>query len=296
MTAADTDGRPLCFVHIPKTGGSTLRWILDRQYQSCMYLIPQWFHGDHTTPSVAAGQCRGAPAVIGAHRPLDASWPQGLALAMVRDPLRRVLSHVAHIRAEPQAWLPDARGALPSSLADWMDRKPLALFDNNQVRYLSGAVEFDGMPLTRTMEESDLEKALQAARSRVLVAPMEAFDEALLDWRHRLRWSPPYYRRVNVRRRGSSPIPERDTQAVASWNRLDRILCEEVGVIFRQRLAELEQESGRSMQEQLATFRESNSGLAARAGILWHTFGRGVRHPVRAGRMVIRSARQRLGG
>ena len=291
---SDPQSLPVSFIHIPKTGGSTLRWILDRQYRSFLYLIPQWFHADYADPVTTLGLCRRRPDAVGAHRPLDDSWPRGQTIAMVRDPVRRVLSQVAHIRAEPGAWIPEPGIALP--LADWLERHPLALFDNNQVRYLSGAAEYDGMPMTTAMEQSDLDTALEAARSRVLVAPMEAFDEALLDWGHRLGWDAPYYRRVNVRRRGAVDLPKRDLQALESWNRLDRILCEEVGVLFRQRLEKLERESGQSLEGQLATFRRRNESLAAGAGILWHSLSRGLKHPVRAGRMVARTLGQRLGG
>ena len=230
VTQEDAVPQTVLFIHIPKTGGSTLRWVLDRQYSTFLYLIPQWFHGKHQTPLAAANAGRMPPQALGAHRSFDGSWPQGQAMAMVRDPVRRVISHMAHLKAEPLAWLPEIPAEIELPLADWCERSPLALFDNNQVRYLSGAREFDGMPLTRAMDETDLELALEAARSRVLVAPMESFDEALLDWGHRLGWNTPYYRRVNVRRGTKPQLPSRDLQALESWNRLDRILCEEVGV------------------------------------------------------------------
>ncbi|MDA0333592.1 MAG: hypothetical protein O2782_00310 [bacterium] len=295
MTQEDAVPQTVLFIHIPKTGGSTLRWVLDRQYSTFLYLIPQWFHGKHQTPLAAANAGRMPPQALGAHRSFDGSWPQGQAMAMVRDPVRRVISHMAHLKAEPLAWLPEIPAEIELPLADWCERSPLALFDNNQVRYLSGAREFDGMPLTRAMDETDLELALEAARSRVLVAPMESFDEALLDWGHRLGWNTPYYRRVNVRRGTKPQLPSRDLQALESWNRLDRILCEEVGVLFRARLADLEQESGRNMEDQLRSFRQDNERLAAKTRILWHTVRRGLRHPLRAASMVARTVRQRSG-
>ena len=270
-----------------------MRWVLDRQYSPFLYLIPQWFHRDHGTPEAVIAGCAHPPQAFGAHRTFDASWPSGQALAMIRDPIRRVVSHLAHLRAEPLAWLPEVPAEIQLPLADWLEQSPLALFDNNQVRYLSGAPEFDGMPMTRAMDETDLELALEAARSRVLVAPMEAFDEALLDWGHRLGWNTPYYRRVNVRRGGGQTLPQRDLQALESWNRLDRILCQEVGVLFRARLVDLERETGRPLEDQLTSFRRENDAFRAKAGILWHTLKRGLRHPVRAGRMVARTVSQR---
>ncbi|MDE0840126.1 MAG: hypothetical protein OSB41_13885, partial [Kiritimatiellae bacterium] len=69
---------------------------------------------------------------------------------------------------------------------------------------------------------------------------------------------------------------------------------EEVGVLFRQRLQEMERDSGQSMAEKLATFRRKNDSLVACASILRHTMGRGMKHPVRAARMVARRARQHL--
>jgi hypothetical protein len=191
--------------------------------------------------------------------------------------------------------MPTAPPEMHLPLIEWMESAPLALFDNNQVRYLSGADEFDGMPMTRAMNETDLELALQAIRTRVLVAPMEAFDEALLEWGHQLRWSTPYYRRANVRRGGRQALAQKEQQALESWNRLDGVLCEEVGVLFRARLRDLERESGRSLADQLVSFRRDNDALSAKAGILWHTLKRGVRHPLRAGRMLARTARQRSG-
>jgi hypothetical protein len=282
------------FIHIPKTGGSSLRWLLDRQYRSFLYVIPQWFDIGYADPKTALKQLSQSVDMVGAHRPLDQAWPEGASIAMVRDPVKRVLSHVAHLRAEPGVWLPSVCAEAELAIADWIERRPLALFDNNQVRYLSGASEFDGMPMSDAMGEQDLEKALEVARTRVLVAPMEAFDEALLDWGHRLNWGVPYYRRVNVRRQKKPGLPERDLQALEAWNRLDRILCEEVGVLFRQRLAELEERTGQSMDEQLAIFRRKNESYAAKSRILWHTLARGFKHPLRASQMILRTANQRF--
>lgn len=218
-------------------------------------------------------------------------------LAMLRDPARRVLSHVAHVRAEPEAWLPERLPELGLPLADWIERRPLALFDNDQVRYLSGAAEFDGMPLTSTMAEADLERALEAARTRVLAAPMEAFDEALVYWQRHFGWQPPYYRRINVRRSRQAEPSTRDRSALEAWNRLDQTLWEEVGVLFRQRVADMERDGERdgwSLEREVTEFRARNATAAVQAQLLAHTASRGLRHPLRAARSVVRALRQRL--
>lgn len=283
----------LSFIHIPKTGGSTLRWVLDRQYRSFVYVIPQWFDEPDATPLREAAQAH-SPAAVGCHRPYSAeAWPGGPALAMVRDPVRRVLSHVAHLRSEPSAWTPEPVPELGLPLADWVERRPLALFDNDQVRYLSGAAEFDGMPMTTAMAEADLERAIAAARTRVAAAPMESFDEALVEWAHRFGWRTPCYRRENVRRRRRDEISARDLAALESWNRLDRRLCEAVEALFRERLSKMERETGRTTAEAVAQFRACNESPAARTAILTHTLRRGLRHPVRAGRMIQRAVRLR---
>lgn len=285
----------LSFLHIPKAGGSTLRWVLDRQYRPLEYLTDPWFTGESKTPlSVAAGS---RACAIAAHRCRDDGWPAGRMIALVREPVRRVLSHLAHIRAEPDVWLPPAsrlKAQTLVSVSDWLSNHPLALFDNNQVRYFSGCPEFDGMPVTRRMDETDLAIAIEAVRADVWAAPIERFDEALIDWAHRLHWQTPVYRRVNVRQAGQPPPSAEDVELLEQWNELDRKLCREVEIVFDERLRDVERQTGRSMAELLDDFRRRNDSVRARFRIARHTASRGVRHPVRAGRMVLRTIRQRL--
>ncbi|MEE2657526.1 MAG: hypothetical protein VX733_03415 [Candidatus Latescibacterota bacterium] len=210
--------------------------------------------------------------------------------------MKRVVSHWAHVQAEPGAWLPPEQFDVAGrSLLDLLESQPLALFDNNQVRYLSGAAEYDGMTLTSRMEKGDLQKALDAVHGGLLAAPVDDFDAALLWWAHELDWSAPYYRRINVRKKGAAylQLTASELSALESWNRLDASLVEEVGVVFREKIVELEKKTGLPIDQQREAFRRRNESPAVQARLLMHTASRGLKHPIRALRSVKRQVTSR---
>ena len=184
---------PDIFLHVPKTGGTTLattlRWVYGPR--SCHQYTPDrpedhkaflasLYHAPHE-PDLLMGHVQ-----WGLHRYVDAECRY---FTLLRHPVRRRISEYYYLKG----CYPDSYGASLTLKEFVRSDHPMAR-SNDQVRYLSG-VDPDQSPTQA------LEKAKNHLTGDVVFGLTERFYESLLLLRRRLNWTrPPFYVSSNKNR------------------------------------------------------------------------------------------------
>lgn len=216
----ETSGRPgtRVFLHIPKTGGSTLRKIIERQYGPtetlrCYYQKQgvslkaavkdiRSAHGARDNIRIVVGHLG-----FGIHKYLP--W-QCSYFTIVRDPVARVISSYYHIRRDNLH--PLHRSMQKMTLHDfvsarWFDpatvpSNAVNALDNTQTRLLSGSVvhaELSDGPLEYgACDRKLLGQAKDNLTRFITVGLCERFDETVMLLKQILGWSTIYYVKSNV--------------------------------------------------------------------------------------------------
>lgn len=250
----------LTFVHIPKTAGTTLWLILQREYGPRGVL-----RMDDTDEAAAFGalplpQRRETRVLVG-HFPLHIPLPQSIqppqstqppqCITVLREPLEQVLSHYCHVQRF--AWEDGAN--TPLTLGGFLASE-LYHKDNMQTRMLAGA-EAMALPLG-ACDRDVFEQAKHNLTTHVAVAGLtERFDESVVLMQRRFGWKMPCYVRENVGvgRLDRSQVPGDLLQAIWHQNSWDQELYAFAALrLEQQMLAE-----GAGFPEAVRRFRLANS-------------------------------------
>jgi hypothetical protein len=210
----------LIFLHLPKTAGSTLRRILERQYGSDAVLgLYESTFGDEvatlTPEQMGSTRVIAGHFYFGVHEHLSGPWSY---LTFLREPVERVVSHYHFVRRQPEHYLHEA--ALAMSLPEYVRFCGEAEPNNDQTRLLAGAAmaSADG-----TSAPAMLPAAKRNLDSHAAVGLTEAFDASLVLMRRVFGWGRPFYVRQNVReqRSGSQSVPADEREVIRTYNALD---------------------------------------------------------------------------
>ena len=273
-TATDRSVPTCIFLHIPKTGGVTIRHIVERNYRpEDRHLVPvgsqdpelwTWGAGLDRMPPNGTGslppqieelarlpdsQKRRLRMVyghlaFGTHRLLPGPCTY---LTMVREPIAQVLSHYYYILRHPRHWMYEE--AVNLGLAGFV-RVWVARWDNLQTRMISGELTSPD-PCT----EGTLELAKRNIDERfAAVGLTERFDETVLLWGWVLGWTKLTYVRRNVSKAPRPPVPAEVIRLIEELNELDAELYRFVEQRFEEQLARYP-----SMDADLARFRRRNA-------------------------------------
>lgn len=206
-------------LHIPKTGGTTLRSLIHRRYPE--HQVVEAYDSPDVASALAdrPGECGRAAVLMGHFRfvpPEEYDRPCRY-FTILRDPVARVVSNYKHICRSPKHPLHPA--VAPLGLPAFARSAAIEEGNNLQTRLLAGMAPGDG-----PCEERHLEAAMQRVESLgVRVGFLHRFDESLVYFaREGLRTGG--YVRENVgggRGRARAGIGDGDLEAVADANSMD---------------------------------------------------------------------------
>lgn len=222
------------FLHIPKAAGTTFSRIVERQYppRHTYTILPTPGHYSGTFADFerlplsrrASLRLLKGHMPFGYHRLLPGPFSY---ITFLREPVKRVLSHYAHARRDPEHNLYPYMSKM--SLKEALTRRIYVAeaFDNFQTRLISGA--WHDVPFG-ALDDSVLEAAKENLRCHFAVGLVERFDESLLLLQQQFDWSAVFYTRHNTAARNDrsalDAVDDETLELIRRHNRLDRQLYE----------------------------------------------------------------------
>jgi hypothetical protein len=258
------DDSPVVFVHIQKTAGTTMRAVARHNVRpAALWELRADDRGPDVDRLLAQVEERpGSVQLVMGHMGmgLGEAIPGGCRyLTVVRDPIRRYISHYHHGRRNAGTWMHEAAAAHP--LEEFIDTDEGRRLANLQVSYLTSPRTLGpdgqppnaaappvsqrvpeilglGRPLEGTHQREDLDSAITNLDRCVALGVTERLEESLLLLQASLGW-----RRIHVARYGVAPSATavRDGELherIGELNHLDVLLYEAALERFQRRIDE----------------------------------------------------------
>jgi hypothetical protein len=229
------DDRPtVIFLHIGKTGGMTLRSVLNRQFRSSEILVlrnpdrvppDRRLRREGTVPYFAAlpDEVRRRARLIEGHTifgihefvPRPSTY-----ITILRHPVSLTISQYHFVSRKPRHWLHSEVVSNDTTLESYVRNGVSLETDNSQTRALSGDT-------TTPFGECSL-SMLEAAKANVerhfsVVGLTERFDETLMLFQQAFGWRNLYYVPTNVApsKARRAPVPEATRALIEQQNAID---------------------------------------------------------------------------
>lgn len=266
--------RPVIFVHVPKTAGTTIKAIIAGQYGDDKVLLGPGTGEQLLEIGRLDDEQRNKIKMIAGHLPVG--FPNLVDnpryCTLLREPIDRVVSFYYYVRREPEHYLYDYTKIQGHSLREVMENRVSNMMDNFQTRLISGV--WNVVPFGEMTPEF-LDRAKRNIDTFAVVGLQERFDESMLMLADAFGWDTPYYRSRNVSE-GRPRVSELDDETlalVAAANTFDTELYEYAKEIFARQLAA----KGPGFARRVAQFKRANRRRDRRAD-----FRRNVIAPTRA--------------
>jgi len=251
----------LIFLHVPKTGGTTLYKILAQHYSRAQTLTfdgrPSEIERFKTLPPARRGRYRLIKGHLhfGLHRFIPGA---STYITFLRHPVERVLSFYHHARSKPDHYLYSVLATERLDLETRLAQEVTLELFNEQTRLLAGGEwENPQRPVTRAA----LARAQANLRARFrVVGILEEFDASLVLLRRAFGWEIPYYVKENVAKdKPDSASLDAETRAlIRDANSFDLELYEYARELFDQQ----RRAAGSSFDAELRHFRCLNDAYA----------------------------------
>lgn len=195
------------FLHIHKTGGSTLQGILNRNFHKQEILDIPRIKSTHIYRDINPELLKGLKMVKGhflfgihqLHSGIEAKY-----ITMLREPEIRLVSLYHHLLRVPGLPLHDEIKNRHLSLADFLNEGLMDIADNGMTRFIAGENPSFGM-----CNEALFEKAKANLDSFFFVGINEKYEESVLLLGKKMNIRFPYYAKANVNKK-RSPLSELD--------------------------------------------------------------------------------------
>lgn len=251
-------GKSIRFLHLQKTGGSTLSIILRRQY----FLRPTFYLGipqDEVKLNVYLSSGRIRPALFLGHKDFSIgieAVDNAQKITLLREPINRVLSLCQHVYEGKECYMLNNFPPGSFDLDRFLSMGYGELF-NLQTRSLLSqhGCSYEDL-LTQESPENIVDLAFQTLLTKVTAFGLtEYFDESLMVFASKLNWRlpPVYVQRNQGDRRHSLAYDQRHIDRISEMNHLDLMLYERARKYFIEAL-----ESPLLNLEKLQNFRQLN--------------------------------------
>ena len=187
------------FVHIPKTGGTTLNKILINNYREYCNIYTSG--ANKILENTSAARIDQLELLSG-HFPfgLDQYFAKPCSyITLLREPVERIISHYYYVINSPANYLYQEIKSKKIGLAEYAKGYLSAELNNHQTRLISGMQPYPGQPAQVTAK--DLKKAKRNIKESFAVAGItEMFPQSLFLMKKRYQWEKVSYQSENVNR------------------------------------------------------------------------------------------------
>ena len=186
-------------LHIPKTGGTTLRDIIQRQYQAeKILMIPKLDESEDILKEVSTSQINQLKLIqghlkYGIHNHFHR---RAKYFAIIRDPINRVLSTYYYVLSQKNNPQNLSTSNNQMTIYDFVQSGVNPFLINGQTQLISGKTGNIDNPIIKSEELFSLAKE-NIANDFLFLGITEMFDETILILKNMLGWHMPYYSIAN---------------------------------------------------------------------------------------------------
>ena len=186
-------------LHIPKTGGTTLRDIIQRQYRAeKILLIPKLEESENILKEVSTSQINQLKLIqghlkYGIHNHFHR---RAKYFAIIRDPINRVLSTYYYVLSQKNNPQNLSTSNNQMTIYDFVQSGVNPFLINGQTKLISGKTGNIDNPIIESEELFSLAKE-NIENDFLFLGITEMFDETILILKNMLGWHMPYYSIAN---------------------------------------------------------------------------------------------------
>ena len=186
-------------LHIPKTGGTTLRDIIQRQYRSeKILMIPKLEESENILKEVSTSQINQLKLIqghlkYGIHNHFHR---RAKYFAIIRDPINRVLSTFYYVLSQKNNPQNLSTSNNQMTIYDFVQSGVNPFLINGQTKLISGKTGNIDNPIIESEELFSLAKE-NIENDFLFLGITEMFDETILILKNMLGWHMPYYSIAN---------------------------------------------------------------------------------------------------